>query len=315
MGLALLQVSRAFLAAEDLDGNCSLSLSIHRHSGVQILTMPYPHCQSVCLQEYLSGKRVHMNLGGFALLLTAVFASGSGVHAPAVPGAHTLAARSAASHSQSSADPAPPVAQWHTGTLTQAGPGTWQVTVLMDDSGAKCAGAMASVAYRLKFTIPGGAATTPLSGTATPVPLQPPPPTGSSCEITIKFTNLNQVPITATLDLDQGGASSAITLTVSRTVTLYYYLGIPAVVGGIMVIIMLLAVLRYVRLYTADGRRVRWREHAYWVRPLSAAGAWTINDSWATNITTVITLLATILGTTTASSALFPGRARPVRDR
>ena len=251
-----------------------------------------------------------MNLGGFALLLAAVFASGSGAHTPVVPGAHTLAARSAASHSQPSADPTPTLSpSGTTGTLTQAGPGTWQVTVLMDDSGAKCAGAMASVAYRLQFTIPGGAVSTPLSGTATPVPLQPPPPTGSSCEITIKFTNLNQVPIAATLDLDQGGASSAITLTVSRTVTLYYYLGIPAVVGGIMVIIMLLAALRYVRLYTADGRRIRWREHAYWARPLSAAGAWTINDSWATNITTVITLLATILGTTTASSALFPGVA------
>ena len=95
----------------------------------------------------------------------------------------------------------------------------------------------------------------------------------------------------------------------SRTVSLYYYLGIPAVVGGIMVIIMLLAALRYVRLYTADGRPLRWRDRAYWVRPLSAAGAWSLNDSWATNITTMITLLATILGVTTASSALFPGVA------
>ena len=94
----------------------------------------------------------------------------------------------------------------------------------------------------------------------------------------------------------------------SRTVSLYYYLGIPAVVGGIMVIIMLLAALRYVRLYTADGRPLRWRDRAYWVRPLSA-GAWSLNDSWATNITTMITLLATILGVTTASSALFPGVA------
>ena len=165
------------------------------------------------------------------------------------------------------------------------------------------------MAYRLQFTIPGGAASTPIYGKAASVPLQSPLPTGSSCEITIKFTGLNQVPITATLDLDHGGASSAIALTVSRSVTLYYYLGIPAVVGGIMVIIMLLAALRYVRLYTVDGRPVRWRDRAYWERPLAAAGAWSLNDSWATNITTMVTLLATILGATTASSALFPGVA------
>jgi hypothetical protein len=254
-----------------------------------------------------------MNLGGFALLLAAVFASGSGAHTAAMPGAHTVAAPSATSNSQPSADPDPTLSpSGTTGTLTQAGPGTWQVKLLLDDSGAKCAGtagAKASAAYRLQFTIPGAAASTSISGTAKSTPVSPPPPSGSSCETTIKFTGLNQVPVTATLDLDQGGASSAITLTVSRTVTLYYYLGLPAVVGGIMVIIMLLAALRYVKLYTVDGRRVRWRDHAWWVRPLSAAGAWSLNDSWATNITTMITLLATILGATTASSALFPGVA------
>jgi hypothetical protein len=267
-----------------------------------------------------------MNLGGFALLLAAVFAGGSGAHTAAVTGAHTgvahtsvahtVATDSTTSNSQPSADPSPTLSlSGTTGTLTQAGPGTWQVTVLMDDPSPNCAGVSgktATVGYRLRFTIPGGASSTPIAGHATPapVPLQPPPPTGSSCEIAIKFTGLNQVPISATLDLDQGGASSAITLTVSRTVTLYSYLAIPAVVGGIMVLIMLLAALRYVRLYTVDGRPVRWwRDPAYWKRPLAAAGAWSLNDSWATNITTVVTLLATILGTTTAASALFPGVA------
>ena len=258
-----------------------------------------------------------MNLGGFALLLAAVFASGGGAHTPAVRDAHTVATYSTTSHSQPFADPGPTLSpSGTTGTLTQAGPGAWQVRVLLEDSSKKCAGAAGekagekqSVAYRLQFTIPGGAASTPIYGKAASVPLQSPLPTGSSCEITIKFTGLNQVPTMATLDLDQGGASSAITLTVSRTVTLYYYLGIPAIVGGIMVIIMLLAALRYVRVYTVGGSRLRWWDRAFWVRPLSATGAWSLNDSWATNITTVITLLATILGATTASSALFPGVA------
>jgi hypothetical protein len=58
-----------------------------------------------------------------------------------------------------------------------------------------------------------------------------------------------------------------------------------------------------------DGDRVRWRDRAWRLRPLSATGAWSLNDSWATNITTMITLLATILGVTTASGALFPGVA------
>jgi hypothetical protein len=243
-----------------------------------------------------------MNLGGFALAFAALIAGGSG-------GAHSAAGHDLAARAQSAAGGSLSPSGT-TGVLTQTGADKWQARVLMDDSKALCAG---SAAYWLQFTVPGHPGEAPVSGTAkaTPKPLPASPTSGSSCEMTVTFSNaeLSQVPITAALDVDQAGTSSAITLTVSRTVTLYYYLGLPAIVGGASVVVTLLLALCLVRLYDARGGLIRRRTVAYWVRPLTASGAWTLNDSWATNITAVFTLLATVLGVTTATAALFPGVA------
>jgi hypothetical protein len=245
-----------------------------------------------------------MNLGGFAFVLAAVIASGSG-------GAHVTARHEPAVRTQSttggSLSPS-----GTTGILTQAGQ-AWHVQVLMDDSMPMCMmPAAAPPVYWLQFTVPGDPVKKVLSGTASYQTQTAPPSTaGSSCEVTVTFSGpaLAQVPVTAALDLDQGGTSSAITLTVSRHVTLYYYLGLPAIVGGAMAVIMLLGAIWLVRLYDEHGDRVRRRTADWWARPLAASGAWTANDSWATNITAVTTILTAVLGVSTATAALFPGVA------
>lgn len=131
------------------------------------------------------------------------------------------------------------------------------------------------------------------------------PPLGSSCETTLTFTGLNQVPEIASLVLDQAGASSEIPLTVSRDVTLATYLGIPAIAGLLIAclsfFLSLLLVWRYRKAY---GSIREWLEH-----PILGSGAWALNDSWATNISTGLVVIATLFGATTATSSLFPGLA------
>jgi hypothetical protein len=128
---------------------------------------------------------------------------------------------------------------------------------------------------------------------------------GSSCETTLTFTGLSQVPETATLVLDQAGASSEIPLTVSRNVTVTDYLGIPAIAGALITALSLLLSLRLTRRYRKSyGSTKEWLGH-----PILGSGAWTLNDSWATNISTGLVVIATVLGATTATSSLFPGLA------
>ena len=53
----------------------------------------------------------------------------------------------------------------------------------------------------------------------------------------------------------------------------------------------------------AESRRWPGKYWQYIVPP----GAWTVNDSWATNIAPVIGILATAFGVTAAASSVFPG--------
>jgi len=132
------------------------------------------------------------------------------------------------------------------------------------------------------------------------------PPDGSSCQVLVTFMPLAQVPQTAALVINQAGMSSSITLTVSRDVTLFYYLGIPAIAGGIMTILLLLLSLR-IYVYDWDGQKLR-RFSCRWLeRPVLGSGAWALNDSWATNISTGLVVVSTVLATTSAANSLFPG--------
>jgi hypothetical protein len=236
-----------------------------------------------------------MSLGGLAALFAAAMLGSAAGHA-----GHTGAA---GAHSDPAAILSPGVTS---AVLRQVGPQKWQVALLMADTRRGCS---AAADYRLEISTPGRATSTAVQGHPAYRALKPYPAVGSSCLATVTFTGLRRVPSAATLDIEQAGASSAVTLTVSRAVSLFYYLGIPAITGGGMALAAFLASLWYIRLYRADGQPLTFRERAFWSRPLSASGAWTLNDSWATNITALLSLVATILGVTTAVGALFPGVA------
>jgi hypothetical protein len=117
-------------------------------------------------------------------------------------------------------------------------------------------------------------------------------------------------PLTATALLG-GGTGGHLVLggpaatNASANVTLFDYLGIPASAGaGIALLSFLLSVwlIRRNDSKTEQGLPgLRdWLQH-----PIIGAGAWTLNDSWATNISTGLVVVAAVLGATTATGNLF----------
>jgi hypothetical protein len=63
-----------------------------------------------------------------------------------------------------------------------------------------------------------------------------------------------------------------------------------------------------VRPFRTRAGKVGWNSE-FWQWTVMASGAWTVGDSWATNIATVTAILGTVLGTTAAASTIFPGVA------
>jgi hypothetical protein len=190
--------------------------------------------------------------------------------------------------------------------LREVGTHRWQVTALLTDPAPGC---RQDAAYWLETTPPSLATARAghprVTGKASSgIPAS----TGSSCQVTVTFTGVRGIPATAALVIDQSGTISTVPLTVSRDVTLAWYLGIPAIVGGGMALALLVLSLLWVRVYRY-GNRVSPLTGDFWKRPVLASGAWTPGDSWATNITAVLALIGTVLATTTAESSLFPGVA------
>jgi hypothetical protein len=220
--------------------------------------------------------------------------------------AHHGAAPSPSPTATATATPLGPPPATPAPVLRQVGPQKWQTTVLFTDTAPGCRQA---AVFWLETTPPNAAATraghpriTGRGSSGTPSS------TGSSCQVTVTFTRLRRIPATAALVVDQAGSLAEIPLTVSRDVTVAWYLGIPAIAGGGMALALLILSLLWVRIYSG-GRRVSPMSGEFWKRPIVASGAWTLNDSWATNITAVLALIGTVLATTTATSSLFPGVA------
>ena len=236
-------------------------------------------------------------------IAAAVLSGGTGLHTTAVD-------RVAAG------TPAPAVSIPGSGApspvLHQVGP-TWETTVLLSDAGPGCAD-VTKPHYWLAITAPYQV----ISGTAVaPTPTESADPTtgaptdGSSCLVTVTFPTLNQFPQTATLVVDQIGTSAAVTLAVSRNVNLTDYLGIPAIAGAVIAFLSLL--LSALLVWRYDRKRKDKYGVRDWLdcleRPILGSGAWTANDSWATNISTGLVVVAAVLGATAAASSLFPGIA------
>ncbi len=133
------------------------------------------------------------------------------------------------------------------------------------------------------------------------------PAAAGSCEVALTFDRPAAVPATATLVV---AGSASLTLVVSRYLTPDDYIVVPAVWGGMLAVALLLLTLAFVRVYGRDGTPLRfWRlrgrrdsgsgerdSETFWTQRISASGAWTLNDSWATNILATAGLLGTVLG-------------------
>jgi len=244
-------------------------------------------------------------LAAMPIIAAALLSGGSGAHAAAAN--HFTAAIPTPTASVS-----PSVALAGTGAptpvLRQAGTGQWETTVLLDDTGPAC-GQVRAARYRLATTVPNEMVPALVLGVAQAGNGEPAAgalPDGSACQVTLSFPQFGQVPQTAALVVDQPGSSATVTLTVSRDVNLFEYLGIPALTGLFIAYLTLLLSLLYVRRPSRESRRgIRdWLEH-----PIVGSGAWTANDSWATNISTGLVVVATVLGATGATNSLFPGIA------
>ncbi len=207
--------------------------------------------------------------------------------------------------------------------LRQVGPTTWETTVLLNDNTPSCSAAK-TADYWLATTSPTGKfhgaiaprplivgtspATKPVAAATATKKATAPAPKGSSCVLDLTFTGVGQTPQTAALIINQSGMSSSMGLTVSRDVTLTFYLWIPACVGGAMAL-LLFGLSLLIAVYDWDGAKLRGWHGPWWVRPILGSGAWTLNDSWATNISTGLVAVGAVLTATTAANSLFPGIA------
>lgn len=262
-----------------------------------------------------------MNLWGAApLIAAALLSGGTGVHTTAGDqvGAVTRSPsppRSATPGPARSVTPSPaaspPLSLPGTGAPTpvlhQVGT-SWETTILLNSTMPAC-GQPEAAHYWLATTTPNqviqGTPTRPKPAVSTD-PAKGAPPYGSSCQVLVTFTDLDQVPETATLVVDQPGMSSAVTLMVSRNVTLTDYLVYPAVAGLVIAFLSLALSLRLIWKHDRES----YQSFQDWLaRPILGSGAWTVNDSWATNISTGLVVIAAVLGATTATNSLFPGVA------
>lgn len=182
--------------------------------------------------------------------------------------------------------------------LQQLANGTWQTTVLVSGTGGTgCPDQQTSASdYTLETTAPAVA--------LIPTGVSPAdkPSGADSCEVTLTFNGPGQVPATATLLFN---GASPVGLTVSRQVGWFGYLLVPAIFGVVAVLLLLGGCLIFVQVYDEDGKRKTGARR--WAHPVRATGAWTLNDSWATNIATLVAVVGTVLGVSSGASELFPG--------
>ena len=264
-----------------------------------------------------------MHLWGAAPIAVGILIGGAGAHPASLQNvAHGAVARSSAGRESVSpavrttaavvrAMPgtAPAIAPVSTtAVLAMVSPHKWRTTILVKAVGQDCPN---KGAYSLEISPPSppgppvvatGIKNTRLNGS-------------SPCAATVTFNHVRALPANAVLVVGKAGGS-VVQLTLSRNVTWIYYLLIPALAGLLMVLILWRLIVTKVELYDWENQLIRpfrrssWRfNQKFWSYSVSASGAWTVSDSWATNLVTGFAVLATILGAATTAGALFPGVA------
>jgi hypothetical protein len=263
-----------------------------------------------------------MSLWGASSFLAAALLSVSpAVHGPpahpAVLPASTRAVQTVAALAPDTSVTTPPAATLGASAaspLSQVGGTTWRTTVLLTGVTGACPTQRGT--YSLATTSPAlvlkpQAAAQLVRGDAAH-------PKAHSCEVTLTFTSarLRQVPATATLVV---AGTAAVTLTVSRTVSLFYFLGLPAIFGAVLALVLLALCMLFTLVCNRNGdrqwpfrfparARPSWNKD-FWQHPIYASGAWTLNDSWATNVVAAVALVGTVLTAIPATDALFRGVA------
>jgi hypothetical protein len=239
-----------------------------------------------------------MSIWGVAPVLAVAFLGATGVHAQ-----------------QGSAAPLVPTVAATSPVLTEVSPGEWQATIALTAVGKSCP---SRAHYWLQTTSPDelilAASQTRARQAGSKLSAWP-------CEVTVRFSGLDQVPLSAALVFVQSKAPgpSVVPLTVSRGVSWGWYVVGPAGVGLALALALLVIVLLFLRVYDSAGEVVtpavgsRWKvwrpNPKFWQYTMYASGAWTANDSWATNIAFATSLLASIIGAVSATGDLFPGIA------
>ena len=197
-------------------------------------------------------------------------------------------------------------------TLTQVNAGEWQTTVYFDTASLCTGEKPAGNEFILVTTVPDS-----VTGAAAPSY-----PDGLACgaaaahpvtAVTLSFTpGLSAVPQSAMLVvtpppglLAQGDVPAQVPLTVRRIVSPWQYVGIPALCGGGLAL-LLVALLAVIGVPTGKPRRAHWG--ADFLRaPLFAGTAWSFGDSWATSVTPLTALAGAVLTASGAVAGLVPG--------
>ena len=227
------------------------------------------------------------------------------------PGTHHPAAAAAA------ASPSPAVSfATANPVLIQQSPLVWTTTVLLDESPSCLSG----LSYQLVTRSPDYLVTGTVQGTVTVGPVA-----GGGCgrtagadsEVTLAFrlpAQFPTVPLEAALVVDDpGGAAppATVAITVQRLVTPWEYLWIPLICGGAMALLLpvLVGIVPFWRTLRRlrAGRPLDRSGNGFWRRPIYASGAWSFQDSWATNISAAGTIIAGTLTAAGAVSTLLPG--------
>ena len=173
--------------------------------------------------------------------------------------------------------------------LTQVAKDLWQTTVIVSRASGECPGPARN--YWLETTSPDLAVP---AFRVTRVGLGP-------CRVMVTFKGPLQIPGSASLVLDEAGVLSSTQLSLNRDVTLFEYLGVPAIFGAVMMLVLLLLIGLFVRIYDDDGSRILPLNRPFW--------GWTISVSKILKVSliSVVTILGTFLGTATLANSLFPG--------
>ena len=226
--------------------------------------------------------------------------------------------------------PGAPLAGSASATLTQVNAGEWTTTVYLDTT-ALCAGKNPA---GNKFTLVTGKPNS-VTGAAAPQYPDGPLSCGSVAatavtEVKLTFTPspaLSAVPQTAALVatppralLLAGDPPFQVPLTVRRAVSPWQYVGIPAICGGALAVLLVLVLMligmpgegkapaseRGQADFGQQANRVRWGV-AFWRTPLFAGAAWSFGDSWATSVTPLTALAGGVLAASGAVAGLVPG--------